>query len=353
MRDAIEASSTSSSSAAPSASASALSPAVSRGGQYNVLKTLIRLHASRFPWGSLSNHYSPSPLNSLSPNDVFDKFVTRGLGGHCLEFVVLFGGVLRALGYDFYVTGARIGPAMGGGEIGDQGFHGWSHAVLIVTMDGVKYAVDAQYLYITEPVPLIVGGEDFVFESIPRSVVRLRYTSLAEVVPNRASNSGLMTWLFEYKYSADDEGEWMSQYIFSTETEWFLEDFEIMNVWLANARDSYLLTQFVMKRSLLEGELDASPDDAGVVSRDTGSTLDTADGLVVVKPPALAGIVQIVEDTFSIWADGKLHTNIVLKTEKERLEIMKKWFRVVLTKDEEAAVMGRPVALRLHNDNQV
>jgi len=76
-------------------------------GQINVLKTLIPLYTSKVPWGSLAYHYSTTSINSLAPEDVFEKLVIRGLGGHCLEMVPLFASVLRSLGYDLYLSGAR------------------------------------------------------------------------------------------------------------------------------------------------------------------------------------------------------------------------------------------------------
>ena len=168
-------------------------------GRLTVLKTLIRDQTSKIPWGSLACHYSDKPLSSLYVEDVFEKLATRSLGRHCLEMVPLFAAVLRDLDYDLYMTGARISAEVAHDSDKGQGFPGWSHIILIVIIDGQKYAVDPQYVEITELVVLNTLGGEISFNGIPMTIFRLRYCALSDVIPQKASNSGLMTWIFEYK----------------------------------------------------------------------------------------------------------------------------------------------------------
>jgi arylamine N-acetyltransferase len=308
-------------------------------GRLNVLRTLIRLHTTKVPWGSLSYHYSDKHINSLDLDDVFDKIVRRGLGGHCLEMVPLFAAVLRGLDYELYMTAARISPVMAGNPDGPPGFHGWSHIILILSVDGRKYVVDPQYLEITEPVLLDPLGGEVTFHGIPTTIVRLRYCALSDVVPNSASRSGLKTWLFEYKRSEADT-QWMPSYIFSPETEWYLDDLPIMNVWLAKADESYLVTRFVIKRLLLGG-----PDDpADSLHLAKGVSGSAEDGLVVT--PDILGTVQLVEDNLTVFKYGERILDETIKTEAERLLLLKRWFGITLTKEEAAAILHRPTALQ-------
>lgn len=309
-------------------------------GPLSVLRTLIRCHTARIPWGSLANHYSPMAMNSLKAQDVFEKLVVRRLGGHCLEIVPLFAAVLRALGYSFYMTGARVGPAMTGeasGGIG-VGFHGWSHLILIVTIHGQKYVVDPQYRQITEPVLLDPNGPEIVFDSIPNSVMRLRYVPSSEVVPNNASTSGLKIWLFEMKFSREDE-HWRYAYIFSTDTEWFLEDLNIMNVWLAKAEDSYLLSQLMVTRVLLasEGGFDGEKQQVDKITA-IGSRGK-------LQEPEVAGHLQLIHDRLTVWRFGQRVIDQKVTTEQERLEVMKEWFGIELQEEEVKAILSRPTAL--------
>ena len=306
-------------------------------GQINVLKTLIPLYTSKIPWGGIAYHYSNTSINSLEPEDVFDKLVNRGRGGHCLEMVPFFASVLLALGYDLYMTGARISSAVIAGDARAVGFHGWSHLVLIVTISGQKYVVDPQYIDNVEPGLLDPNGPDVIFKGPPTTVMRLRYCALSDVVPHRASNSGLMTWLFEYKRSPDEE-QWIPTYIFSTETEWYLGDLPVMNVWLARAADSYLVTQFVIKRLLLVGADD--PTEGELVMGSSGSA---ANGLLVV--PRISGIVELAQDHLRVWRNGEKVIDEKIHTEQERLDILKKWFGITLTNEEAAAILSRPTAL--------
>lgn len=236
-------------------------------------------------------------INSLEAKDVFDKLIKRGRAGHCLEMVPLFAAVLRGLGYDFYFTGARISSAMAGDAQDGPGYHGWSHLILIVTISGQKYVVDPQYIEITEPVILNPQGGAVEFDGIPTTIVRLRYCSLAEIIPHKASNSGLMTWLFKMKRSSKES--WSPQYMFSTETEWFFEDLPVMNVWLARAEESYLVTKFIIKRMLLAEEGASKSND----SVEAVSGAPEKDGLLAV--PALSGSVELAHDTLTVFEYGK------------------------------------------------
>ena len=236
------------------------------------------------------------------------------------------------------MTGARVSSAMAGDSANGLGFHGWSHLVLILTIDGHKYLVDPQYIEITEPVLLDPSGPDVIFNGIPTTIVRTRYCKLSSVIPNKASNSGLMTWFLEYKRS-DTAEEWIPAYIFSTETEWYLEDLPVMNVWLAKAEDSYLVKQVIVKRLLLLGEYD--PNDH--VRETQRAFMSEENGLLIA--PEISGTVELANDQLTVFRLGKKVIDEKIGTERERLDIFKKWFGITLTKEEAAAILTRPTAL--------
>jgi len=66
-------------------------------------------------------------LHSLSRDvqAVAHKIVERRLGGYCMENNMFFSTVLRSLGYDLYVSGARVSNALMGGSRDPEGFAGW------------------------------------------------------------------------------------------------------------------------------------------------------------------------------------------------------------------------------------
>jgi len=78
------------------------------------------------PWGNLALHYSWHRTLSLDSEALYDKIVDRGLGGYCMENNAFFSAILRSLGYELYITGARVSNAVDGLDASDQdGFGGW------------------------------------------------------------------------------------------------------------------------------------------------------------------------------------------------------------------------------------
>lgn len=76
-------------------------------------------------WGNVALHYSQHRALPLDADALFHKIVERRLGGYCMENNAFFSTVLRSLGFDLYVSGARISHAlMGSGD--PEGFAGWS-----------------------------------------------------------------------------------------------------------------------------------------------------------------------------------------------------------------------------------
>ncbi|RMZ77289.1 hypothetical protein DV737_g4460, partial [Chaetothyriales sp. CBS 132003] len=121
------------------------------------LKKLQRLVAAFVPWTSVSLHYSTHHTLSLDPNLLYHKIVERQLGGYCMENNTFMFTVLRSLGYDCYITGARISDGLDGPrDVVAQGFRGWSHQITIVTLGPQKYAVDVGLGAQTAIEPLLV-----------------------------------------------------------------------------------------------------------------------------------------------------------------------------------------------------
>ena len=87
----------------------------------NYLKALHIHHISTIPYENLALHYSLTRTISLKPEDLFNKFVTKGCnrGGYCMENSLFFTYVLRSLGFDAYPTGARIRLREDGVPTGD------------------------------------------------------------------------------------------------------------------------------------------------------------------------------------------------------------------------------------------
>ena len=77
------------------------------------LTALQRRHMSRVPFESLSLHYSRHRTLSLHPEDLFNKIVTNGRGGYCMEVNTFFAAVLRTLGFSLFSVGGRVRTPIG------------------------------------------------------------------------------------------------------------------------------------------------------------------------------------------------------------------------------------------------
>jgi arylamine N-acetyltransferase len=83
-------------------------------GRLSYLKELQKRHLARVPFESLSLHYSKYHLLSLNQQDLFQKIVTRGMGGYCMENNTFFGAMLRSLGFTVFNAGGRVSDATAG-----------------------------------------------------------------------------------------------------------------------------------------------------------------------------------------------------------------------------------------------
>jgi hypothetical protein len=88
--------------------------------------TALHIHqVSAVPYENLILHYSKEHAVSLNPQHLYDKIVTnaRGRGGYCMENSIFFNHVLRALGFQVYMAGARNRTRINGVPGGN--YNGW------------------------------------------------------------------------------------------------------------------------------------------------------------------------------------------------------------------------------------
>lgn len=78
------------------------------------LAILQKYTLAAIPFESLPLHYSSHHTISTDPQVLFYKTAERGNGRgcYCMENSCPFGTVLRTLGYDIYLTGARVSEAV-------------------------------------------------------------------------------------------------------------------------------------------------------------------------------------------------------------------------------------------------
>jgi len=122
-----------------------------RAPTLNLLATLIAQHAAAIPFEAIDVLLGKGI--DIAPEAIFDKLVTRRRGGYCFEQNRLFGDALAALGFTVRPLLARV-------WLGATATPGLTHTLLLVTIDGQDWIVDAGFggSY-SPPMPLIGGAE--------------------------------------------------------------------------------------------------------------------------------------------------------------------------------------------------
>ncbi|TFK53694.1 cysteine proteinase [Heliocybe sulcata] len=193
------------------------------------LKALHTYHVSAIPYENLSLHYSKDGKISLDPQVLYHKMTKNGRGGYCMENSIFFNHVLRALGFEVYLAGARIRYRVDG--IPQGNYSGWVHVVNIVTLpDGSRYSCDVGFGGDgpRQPLPLVSGH---ITPNIGTQELRLIHETIPEL-----SQKDQKLWIYQYRNGS--EREWNSFYSFP-ELEFLENDFYIMNYYTSTHPESF------------------------------------------------------------------------------------------------------------------
>ncbi|KIW18404.1 hypothetical protein PV08_02692 [Exophiala spinifera] len=279
------------------------------------LSTLQLRQMAFNPWGNVALHYSWHRTITLDPEALFHKIVERKLGGYCMENNAFFSTILRSLGYQQYVTGARISHALTG-NADPRGFAGWQHEVILVTINGQKYLADVGFgsQPLIDAIPLIKPTREDcsdapIYPSVPGAECRLVYRPIA---PNTDQSQRL--WVFETRNKS--KPEWAAGYCFS-ELEWLPGDFEIINYRTSMDPTSWFTHRIVLAKILVDEKRE----------KPTGTI-------------TMSG--EKIERRLAVEYGGKGSKEVVVdaKTEKDRVMGLRTWFGIVLHPDEERGIKG-------------
>ncbi|KAF6794172.1 arylamine n-acetyltransferase 1 [Colletotrichum sojae] len=266
------------------------------------LQLLAELQAhqlAKVPFESITLHYSRHRIVSLDLQDLFRKVVVEGHGGYCMELNALFGAVLKGLGFTVLSVGGKIK--------GEERFGGWSHMLNLITIDGLRYAVDVGFGKGAAMIPVpLKSGE--VFTTIAPLRGKLVYESL-----DQNTDPSQRFWVYYSTDSAD--GEFRQRNCF-TEMEFFPEDFEIMNLATFTRPTSYFVKTVLAMRTILDPETRKA-----------------------------VGTLVLHKDEVKRKIGDKLELLETLKTEPDRVAALAKYFGIVLRPEEQRAIKGLPTEL--------
>ncbi|GAQ36142.1 N-terminal acetyltransferase [Aspergillus tubingensis] len=282
-------------------------PKLDRG----LLATIQAYHVSHIPYDNTALHYSPTPSISLHIHDIFHKLVTRKRGGYCMENNILLYHVLRQLGFDVYLTGARLFRDANNPK---PGWSGWEHAVNIVTLaDNSNYMLDVGYGGDGPTTPLPLVHTPIPIHNIGTQEICLQKNGESSGDRSHSANDP-STNAWTYQFRNGSEQAWRVGYAFH-ELEFFPRDFEVMNFYTSQNPTSFLTQRLLVIRFL-----------------------QRADGEVYGK-------VILDQDKLKENRGGKNELVKVCNTESERVDVLRDVFGVDLTEEERRGVCGRVSAL--------
>ncbi|KAL9106524.1 MAG: hypothetical protein Q9227_008439 [Pyrenula ochraceoflavens] len=269
------------------------------------LKTLDRLQRKQMaavPFGNLILHYSQHHSISLDTDILFHKIVRRKMGGYCLENNAFFAAVLRSIGYTFVTGGARVSNYVSSGGKNTEGFKGWSHMIILVTIHQKRYLVDVGFggNSACHPAELLDGA---AVGTVPTSEGRLSFRNISGSV-----DSGQKLWVLETRN--DKESPWMPSYCFA-ELEFLPGDYEMMNFSCSKSASVWFTYKILLTKIILSEE-DEEP--IGTITLNEGEIKRRWRGKSV-----------IVEQC---------------KSENQRVQALKRWFDIELTTDEIRGISG-------------
>ncbi|KAF2237323.1 cysteine proteinase [Viridothelium virens] len=315
----------------------------------HLLSLLITHHLARVPFENTKLHYSSHPrtpvppythnrVPPLDPESLYVNFVQKGRGGYCVEQNAFFASVLRGLGFEVRQRGGRVNRRLTGD--GASGWSGWSHMVNLVGLpvsgdgdersvgdEGEKewWLVDVGFGAegLLEPIrvdydeesgaPHMVGG-------IGEMECRVRKFGVG-VEENDQEQEGVdqkeELRVYETRVKGRKEGRWLPAYSFTRYLDFQSSDYEIMNWYVATHPKSWFTQRLGCALFLREGH-------------------------------KLVGTVTLDGEAFERRVGGSKENLRICKTEAERVEGLKKWFRMYFS-DDEVEGIGEPAAIISEN----
>lgn len=291
---------------------------LSDGEKLNYLILIQKHQLVQVPWENLTQHYSWHRVVNVRPQHLFNKIVhNNGRGGYCMEANSFCHHVLLSLGFDVYVTGARIyNPAKGG-------YGGWSHCVNLVTIAGVKYLLDGGLGPNGPPKPISLT-DDEVATHIPHTSSQMRL--VYEPIPQNLNQSSKV-WIFQHRF--DESMEWVPQYCFS-ELEFLPEDIRGMNFqpWLDPS--TFFTHKVVCVRFTTDREKqDAPPRSPGEVEMEG----------------EIDGSLSLNQDVLKWRRKGEKVMELHFESEEDRVQALEKYFGIKLSDEDAESINGTAAAI--------
>ncbi|KUJ11790.1 cysteine proteinase [Mollisia scopiformis] len=256
---------------------------------------------------------------NVRPSYLFKKIVHHeGVGGYCIEVNYLFHLILYNLGFSVYMAGSRIFHP------DTKTYGGWTHVVNIVTIGTSKCLLDGG-MGPNGPHCAMPLQDGEVIAQISPAQMRLDYESIGQHL-----DKSQKMWVFRHRY--DQDLEMVPVYCF-TDQEFTPEDVESMNFEpMLNPQTIFahkiLCVRFTTDRETNEGNGPGSASEESLEGEIHGS-------------------LSLNHDILKWRRHGKKETEITLKSEESRLEILKKYFGITFLADDTEPIHGTAAHIEL------
>lgn len=179
--------------------------------------------------------------------------------------------------------------------------------VNIVTIFGKKYMVDVGFGGNGATAPLLLE-EVRVQTRLARGQMRLIRSKIAE-----QTDTNQRVWTYQIRHTPDSS--WESTYAF-TETEFLPQDYEMMNFWTSQNRRSLFTYSILMAK------------------------------MIMSKDGELVGAVTMRDAEAKKRMGNEVVGTRVCESEQERLQVLKEWFGIEMTQEEERGIKGTVTELK-------
>ncbi|KXT09607.1 hypothetical protein AC579_7655 [Pseudocercospora musae] len=282
-----------------------------------LLRALHLHHLGNVPFENLELHYSAHRHISLNMDDLFDKFVTKGIrygrGGRCMENNGFFGTALRSLGYDVRNCAGRVSrswsPNAETREKLGHTYDNWNHMLNLVKIQEQWWVVDVG---MGSMGPAIIYPLEDGYEGLAVAPRKIRLQK--RVIPEHASRNedeAPKLWCYDQCLIPGGEGpksQWISTYCF-TETEFLPQDYEMMSYYTSTNPKSFFTYSVMCSKFVLD---------------------DARENII--------GHTTLFNNSISSVIGGKKEVSTELNTEEERIQKFKEVLGVELTDEEESSI---------------
>ena len=305
-----------------------------------VLYELVKKHQIYIPYENFALHYSVEPHISIEYNDMFQKLVVNKRGGYCFEQNLLFLTMLRSMGYA--VSG-------GGGKTSRNhwylteiinntnrfieneeyySFNGISHMLSFVLIDNKIYAVDVGFggIGMTKPIELKEGiVQDSLITPEQHGLVKIKIPGYEH--GNVFSSNGEDGRLWAVVYRKGPEMPWIVLYVFNEKLGMTWNDYDILNYWVSKSPEVMFTNIVVATRLGVEKGAAGEEKYYKINLRNTKMVLKRGGG-----------------------GEGEVQVLGNFTTEKQRMELIEKWYNVKFTEEEKAAIENSRAKIQENNN---